>query len=210
MATRTLILALLAATCLAGGTHDAEAARGDAAASSHSAEQLVGIDRQADAAYREGRDADAERLYTELARALPDEAPYWFRLGNVYARSGRDEEAVLAYRKALQRQPGHARAMHNLAVVRLRQAQDAYDASARAAAPGDGVYEESRRMQAALREAKPREDARAPAAETPKQPAQQQAGATQAAVPAAPATATHVDIASEAATVATAAAAAGE
>lgn len=176
MATRTLTFALLAASCFASVICDA-----NAAAPRDGAQQLLDMDRQADAAYREDRDADAERLYTTLARALPDEAPYWFRLGNVYARSGRDEEAVLAYRQTLKRQPGHARALHNLAVVRLRQAQVAYDASARAASPGDGVYEESRRMRAALQSAKPRDEKTATAAAAAAQPTQAQP--TQAQTP---------------------------
>lgn len=159
MASRTLIVPPVLCACLLLACGDAAAAkrpRTEAApAPAYTAEQLLGLDRQADAAYRNGQLPEAERLYAALARAVPEEAPYWYRLGNVYARADRLEEAVLAYRQTLQRNAGHARALHNLAVVRLRQAQAAFEHSARAAVPGDAVYEESRRMMAALHAATP-------------------------------------------------------
>lgn len=157
MASHALTVALGLSACLSLGCGGAIAAKrkGHEAASAptYTTEQLLDLDRQADAAYRGGRLADAERLYAALARAVPEEAPYWYRLGNVFARANRSEEAVLAYRQTLLRDAGHARALHNLAVVRLRQAQAAFEESARVAVPGDAVHEESRRMTAMLQAA---------------------------------------------------------
>ena len=73
-------------------------------------------------AYESGEASRAETLYQGLARAYPADPENWFRLGNLYARANRNEDAATAYQKALQLNPNDARAWYNLGVVRQHQA----------------------------------------------------------------------------------------
>ena len=83
---------------------------------------LVTINREAELAYESGEAAKAEALYKSLVRKMPNDAETWFRLGNLYARNNRPDEAANAYQKALLANNADPRAWHNLGVVRLRQA----------------------------------------------------------------------------------------
>jgi predicted Zn-dependent protease len=83
---------------------------------------LVSLNREADLAYESGEAAKAETLYRSLARRMPNDAETWLRLGNLYARNNRPDEAAAAYQHALIANNADARAWNNLAVVRLRQA----------------------------------------------------------------------------------------
>ena len=73
-------------------------------------------------AYETGDDAKAEALFQGLVRAVPNDPENWLRLGNLYARSNRPEDAAQAYQKSLMLNPGDARVWYNLGVVRQRQA----------------------------------------------------------------------------------------
>lgn len=83
---------------------------------------LNSINQEAQLAYEGGELAKAETLYRSLARRMPNDAETWLRLGNLYARSNRPDEAASAYHHALMADNAEARAWHNLGVVRLRQA----------------------------------------------------------------------------------------
>ncbi|MBN8923857.1 MAG: hypothetical protein BGP10_08295 [Rhodanobacter sp. 68-29] len=126
------------------------------------------VDRQhqADQAYVQGNLAGALSGYQSLTHAMPQNADFWFRLGNIYARLDRSDEAVDAYRHTLSIEPGHAKAWHNLGIIRLREAEAAFARSASAAAGiDDGLQKESAdkaRDIAALRSAAKPDDAAAP------------------------------------------------
>jgi Flp pilus assembly protein TadD len=77
-------------------------------------------------AYETGEDAKAEALFQGLVRAVPNDPENWLRLGNLYARSNRPEDAAQAYQKSLMLNPGDARVWYNLGVVRQRQAYAAF------------------------------------------------------------------------------------
>lgn len=79
---------------------------------------------RANAAYTEARFDDAERLLVEVTSRYPTIAPAWFRLGNVYYRTGRYPAAVRAYEQALLYDQNHVNAWHNLALTRIRQAEE--------------------------------------------------------------------------------------
>jgi Ca-activated chloride channel family protein len=64
------------------------------------------------ACYRAG---DWENAILQFARV--DTAEGWFNLGNAYARSGNNEEAIKAYDEALARRPGWTEAEENRALV---------------------------------------------------------------------------------------------
>lgn len=76
--------------------------------------------------YSQGDYLEATTRYEALVRTQPRDSELWFRLANSYARSGRPEAAVEAYRNALLREPGMGKAWHNLAEVHLQMALEAY------------------------------------------------------------------------------------
>lgn len=76
----------------------------------------------ADAAYAAGDWARAAEGYLAAARAAGSDPAPWFKLGNVYFRSGRHDLAASAYEETVRLAPDHAKAWHNLGVVRLHQA----------------------------------------------------------------------------------------
>ena len=88
---------------------------------------------QAAKAYANGDMNQAAMLYDSVVKSMPDDAELWFRLGNARFRLQQPDEAVAAYQHALQLKPTHARAWHNLGVVRLKQAQAAMIASSEVA-----------------------------------------------------------------------------
>ncbi|HUA82060.1 MAG TPA: tetratricopeptide repeat protein [Dyella sp.] len=93
--------------------------------------------KDAENAYRAGDMDRAAKLYQQLTTMIPQEADYWFMLGNTYVRLQEPDAAVTAYQQAITRNPNHARAWHNLGIVRLRQAEAAFVSSASTARDGD-------------------------------------------------------------------------
>jgi len=101
---------------------------------------------QADAAYRSNDMQHAAALYLKLTKMVPQEADYWYMLGNAYVRTEQPDEAVSAYQQAIARNPNHTRAWHNLGIVRMRQAMAAFVSSASAAKPGDPMHDVSTQL----------------------------------------------------------------
>jgi Flp pilus assembly protein TadD len=101
---------------------------------------------QADAAYRSNDMQHAAALYLQLTKLVPQEADYWYMLGNSYVRTQQPDEAVQAYQQAISRNPNHTRAWHNLGIVRMRQAVAAFVSSASTSKAGDPMYEMSTRL----------------------------------------------------------------
>jgi cytochrome c-type biogenesis protein CcmH/NrfG len=81
---------------------------------------------EAQIAYEGQQDDRAETLLVGLTRSAPSDPDTWFTLGNLYARTGRPEQAVAAYQKALMLNSTDARVWHNLGVVRTREAWAAF------------------------------------------------------------------------------------
>ncbi len=101
---------------------------------------------QADAAYRSNDMQHAATLYLQLTEMVPQEADYWYMLGNAYVRTEQPDQAVQAYQQAIARDPNHTRAWHNLGIVRMRQAMAAFVSSASTAKPGDPMREVSTQL----------------------------------------------------------------
>lgn len=78
--------------------------------------------RDAQLAYSAEEDSRAETLLLGLARAAPNEPETWFYLGNLYARTGRPQQAIDAYQKSLMLNSSDARVWHNVGIVRVREA----------------------------------------------------------------------------------------
>ena len=103
-------------------------------------------EREANLAYARGDIQHAADLYESIVEALPDDADAWFRLGNARFRLQKPDDAVVAYGRAIQIRPDHARALYNMGVVRLKQAQAAMIASAQSGKPGDPLRRDSGRI----------------------------------------------------------------
>jgi tetratricopeptide (TPR) repeat protein len=83
--------------------------------------ELALLNEKAQLADAGGEAAKAEALYKAVLRNTPNDADTWYRLGNLYANYNRPAEAAIAYERTLVADNGHARAWHNLAIIRLRQ-----------------------------------------------------------------------------------------
>ncbi len=82
---------------------------------------LVSLNRDAQLAAESGETAKAENLYRSLVKRMPNDSETWLRLGNLYARNNKPDEAVGAYQRALIANNSESRAWYNLGIVRLRQ-----------------------------------------------------------------------------------------
>ena len=81
---------------------------------------LLELQRGAATAYAEGDYAQASRSYRQVAEALPNDADMRYRLGNSLAKQGEVDAAIQAYREAVVRDSGHAKAWHNLIYLQLQ------------------------------------------------------------------------------------------
>lgn len=81
---------------------------------------------RAAAAYQNDDWQAAEQDYLQLTRNNTATAEDWFRLGNIYARTNRPDDAVAAYRQALQRDQNNGTVRYNLGIVQLRQATQTF------------------------------------------------------------------------------------
>jgi len=80
----------------------------------------------AEQAYADERYTEALPIYQALAESVPQDAEIWFRLGNIHARLDQPQQAIRAYEETLVRDPGQSKAWHNLGVIHLRNAANAY------------------------------------------------------------------------------------
>jgi Flp pilus assembly protein TadD len=108
-----------------------------------STESALDIQKNALLAYEGGEDAKAEALYLGLVRISPSDAETWLRLGNLYARSGRPDNAADAYQRALLLAPNDARLWYNLGVIRQRQALAGFIQALQSSKPDELIYERS-------------------------------------------------------------------
>lgn len=90
-------------------------------ASKFSSEEAAQNLSLAENSYKQGLWQEAESYYRSLLKDNPDLYQAWFRLGNIYARTGQLDAAVTMYERCLELDPDQARAWYNLSVVRARQ-----------------------------------------------------------------------------------------
>lgn len=145
--------ALLAGNALAvvlalAGCASSSAVSGDLPAVE--ASTLLEVEQQAAQAYSAGDHEQAARLYSQMAKAMPEEPDYWYRLANSLVRTGHYGEAELSYQRMLALRPQHARAWHNLGVVRMRLAQEAFAGAVRHSNPDQLVFKESLELSTSL------------------------------------------------------------
>ena len=63
----------------------------------------VALLQDADLAYTQGNWTRAESQYRLIAQRVPGDAYAWFKLGNLYLRTDRANEAIYAYQQTLAR-----------------------------------------------------------------------------------------------------------
>lgn len=73
-------------------------------------------------AYQQGRFSDAEPNLRKLVAEYPHFAEGWFRLGNLYVRTGQNEAAIASFKECLQHDPNYAKAWHNLSLSYVKMA----------------------------------------------------------------------------------------
>jgi Flp pilus assembly protein TadD len=80
----------------------------------------------AEQSYRSGKWSEALEAFESLSKQFPRNSYIWLRLGNSYAKLGRFEDAALSYNSALAVDPSNTSAAYNMGVVRLAQAEAAF------------------------------------------------------------------------------------
>ncbi|MBI2801486.1 MAG: tetratricopeptide repeat protein [Gammaproteobacteria bacterium] len=112
----------------------------------------AGLEHAAAAAYAAQDWAASERDYSALAAQPGSDAETWFKLANIYARTSRPDLAVRAYREAVNRDPKHARAWHNLGLIQLRLARDSFAEVERNTLPANDMHSRATELRSALDE----------------------------------------------------------
>lgn len=101
----------------------------------------LALSQKAESAYNKGNYTLAESLYKKLAQGVPTLALPWFRLGNIYANTGRPKDAVSAYNEALIRDNNLAKAWYNMGVVYARQSAAAFIQASRSKSKETGLQD---------------------------------------------------------------------
>lgn len=91
-------------------------------------------------AYNEGRFSDAEPILRKLLAEHPQFAEGWFRLGNLYVRTGQNEAAITAFKTCLRYDANYTKAWHNLSLVHLKMGVAALDEGLARTAPDTPDY----------------------------------------------------------------------
>src|SRR5579862_5467482 len=75
--------------------------------SSQRLDNVLTTQKQAEAAYTSNDMQRAAALYLQLTKMIPQEADYWYMLGNAYVRTDQPDRAVEAYQQTIIRNPNH-------------------------------------------------------------------------------------------------------
>ncbi len=91
---------------------------------------IMSIQVRAEQAYKMARLDESESLYHQVLTSLPNYAPAWFRLGNIYTRTGRQEAAINAYKRCIDLEPSNKKALYNMSLVYIKQSTQVLDFAA--------------------------------------------------------------------------------
>jgi len=81
---------------------------------------VLALDSNADKAYTGNRCDEAIAMYTDLAKELPKNTKSLLRIGNCHARNLRQDDAIVAYKEALARDPYYNKAWYNLGLIQAQ------------------------------------------------------------------------------------------
>ena len=84
------------------------------------------LEEEATKAYKSKDWKLAEEKLSILISVSPGSADTWFMLGNLYARTSRPDNAIVAYKEAVLRRPGFDRAWRHLGIVSLTKTTHFY------------------------------------------------------------------------------------
>ncbi|WP_076410081.1 tetratricopeptide repeat protein [Shewanella sp. UCD-KL12] len=110
-------------------------------------QEIMTLQSEAEQAYKMARLDQAESLYLQVLTSVPNYAPAWFRLGNIYTRTGRHDAAIAAYMRCLELEPANQKAWYNMSLVRIKQSTQVLSSAAR---QGDQNTPVGRQIQALL------------------------------------------------------------
>ena len=109
-------------------------------------EETADLALRADQAYQGGDWLAAESGYRRMVVLVPENAEYWFRLGNAYAHMNMYGEAVRLYGEALKRDDGHLGAWHNLGIAQMQLAARSFVQLQTRAPADDPARDRARRL----------------------------------------------------------------
>lgn len=140
MKRRLIAGAMLGAALLLGGCAESPFRKQPDVASRISPQALMALQESAAVAYAQGNAPGAIGLYTQLVQSAPNDVQAWHRLGNLELLDEHYAQALLAYEHVLQLGGGDAGVWHNVAVIRLREAQAALNqVQAQAPSPANAM-----------------------------------------------------------------------
>ncbi|WP_299598342.1 tetratricopeptide repeat protein [uncultured Microbulbifer sp.] len=84
--------------------------------------------------------SEAERVLLSLKAAMPDNYDIYFRLGNIYVRTGQFPAAEAMYQKCIDLNPEEPKGWYNLSLLRVKQAIAVSEQGHRKTALTDGNY----------------------------------------------------------------------
>lgn len=97
----------------------------------------------ANKAYEEGRLVEAEKLFLNIVFEHASISDAWFKLGNIYYRSGRYPAAINAYETVLKHDIDYEKAWYNLALTRRSQSIETLDMALRHMDEGSAFFRKS-------------------------------------------------------------------
>lgn len=83
---------------------------------------LILVREEAYLAYQNKDYQTAVSKFEILVEKSPEDVEFWFRLGNSYAKSKKPQLAVIAYQKALLRDPANEKAWYNMGIIQTQTA----------------------------------------------------------------------------------------
>lgn len=134
-----LILVALLTSCTTMPVNDTEKVI-SADSIGYSSFELENKLAKANEAYDEGRLVDAEKLYLNIVFKHRNLSDAWFKLGNIYYRSGRYKAAVNAYETVLKIDNHYDKAWYNLGLSRLSQSIEVIDNGLQKMSPSSPYY----------------------------------------------------------------------
>jgi len=100
---------------------------------------------EAQIAYKDKNWKVAEEKFAQLVSLLPGEPEFWFKLGNIYARTNQPNKAITAYKEVVIRNPKLAKAWHNLSVMSLRQTTHLFIEMLQYLNPNDPLFKRAKK-----------------------------------------------------------------
>ncbi len=120
------------------------------ASSSGSKLGLVSQYESAMVAYKEGRFSDAEPMLRKLLGQYPQFSEGWYRLGNLYVRSGQYDAALTAFKTCLHYDANNTKAWYNLSLVHVKMSVSILDEGISKLQPGSDDYIQLNKLRTAI------------------------------------------------------------